>query len=238
MGGDISQLWAQYWAWIEQFDADHHLFRGESGQNEIKPKIGRPEYSYSKTREKILFDQFKRLARSYVAAPVSTDWEWLALAQHHGMPTRLLDWSSSPLVAAWFAVSSYPLDRDCFLYALDTVAGAVEGFDISTCRSVKRNHSFGHPFEIQSDVYVIETAPVSQRITTQRGLFTLHGDPEAPFVVSDAMTFKIPVALRDEFQKKLLSVGIDYSHIFPDLDGLCKSLDWKHKLRIGMSPVA
>lgn len=55
--------------------------------------------------EKTIFDSFKRQALHYLASRPKNQWKWLAVAQHNVLPTRLLDWTKNPLVAAYFAVA-------------------------------------------------------------------------------------------------------------------------------------
>ena len=95
------------------------VFRGHSDKNySLIPSVGRVPYpaNHRIKYERSLFNMFRREAREHVES-LPSEWEWLALARHHGLPTRLLDWSNNPLIALYFAVEHHN-SRDGELLAL------------------------------------------------------------------------------------------------------------------------
>jgi len=224
--------WEELIDWANAHSGGKYLYRGQGDASPIIPKIGRKEYSYHPSREKELFTAFKSQARPYLAVSIASDWEWLALAQHHGAPTRLTDWSTSPLVAAWFAVSSYPIEADARIFALDIEGDQLTSrIDLEKGEGENNGAKVTHPLQPTSGHFLLETSPVSSRITTQRGLFMLHGNPESPLSIDKHHQFRIPKDDRSGVMEKLSEFGVEASHIFPDLDGLCKSLDWRLRLK-------
>src|SRR2546422_6373760 len=74
--------------------------------------------NYSLRLEKDSFDLFKMYGISFLEYQPKNEWDWLAIAQHHGLPTRLLDWTYNPLVAAYFAVEEEVAETDSAIYAM------------------------------------------------------------------------------------------------------------------------
>lgn len=86
------------------------MFRGQaSAKWAVISKAGRPPYVERDDLDYL--ESWKRKASEYIKFKPVNDWEWMAIAQHHGLPTRLLDWSYNPLVADFFACLSEP-DED------------------------------------------------------------------------------------------------------------------------------
>jgi hypothetical protein len=208
-------------------DQSTYLFRGQPRDLPLLPSIARERHTEDDllVAERLMLDEFQRLSASLISTTPRTTWDWLALAQHHGLPTRLLDWSPNPLTCLWFAVRRPPEKGDGVIWLLQPEAGDLAKEKHKGTLAIKRYMVF---------------APVhlSQRITAQVSWFTVHkSNPKRPWFepLEDSPKFWekltkiiIPARRFAHFRFYLDRYGVNSGSVIPGLDGLCAYIASQH----------
>jgi FRG domain-containing protein len=219
------QTTSDYTKYIEQHcSGQRFLFRGQRDNKTLLPRLARlPLRGEIAPVEKSMLTEFKRQAVPYIDLQPENDWDWLALAQHHGMATRLLDWTANPLAALWFAVQKP---------AIEGHPGVVWVFDTNTVEYVVPSISES-PFA-GPRTQIFQPRLITRRIIVQSGWFTVHKylKTKSRFVPLENNTLYknlltrvvIPASAFPTIRRELDRWGFNAATLYADLDGLCRSI--------------
>lgn len=229
---------------------DAGIYRGSSSVD--KPllssldRLGGTDPPHTKAHlEAHILRNFGRYARPHLDAAPANDWELLVIARHHGVPTRLLDWSRSPLVAAHFATAYAREGQPCAIWRLDW-RRVHRAFDLPELALLIDDLlelpllGQGRRFtpwklfeaEVRPFACMIEPPWIDDRIVAQGAAFTLCTDTSRSFDdfldrhgLGDALThLVIPADSVPRIRDQLDLVGIDERHLFANLSGVAASI--------------
>ena len=205
---------------IANFD-EHALIAG-SGRDHPHHRI----LTYNKRvkggvekRERVALHEFELRSRPFLKERPDSMLELMFHAQHHRLPTRLLDWSFSPLVALYFAVADYDRKNDGGVYAFRPPRSMY----LADVPAAERKKIEDDPFSATQNYFTVPPY-INGRIAAQQGCFTLHAVPQDIFSPVPAKIARIPAARKLDMWKELDALGIKAETLFPDLEGVARSI--------------
>lgn len=213
-------------------DSDQVLFRGQNVDKPLLPRFARIAKEFKLDDpvkiELSIINEFKILCLPYITMPIQfSEWDWLALAQHHGLPTRLLDWTSNAFVALWFAVEK--------IDDMTSKNGVLWMLNASTEDLTKP--SYDSSIYDLSRTYIFQPLQITRKITAQSGWFSIHKyiEQQNTFIPLDNnKTFRkkltkylIPTDNFKIIKNELKEMGINKFSLFQDINSLCDILKEK-----------
>lgn len=249
---------ADRWWQRNHYQMPKFWFRGHAGANwKLCPPALREERRPA-SLDSHFFVEFKRRAVGLLDRLPSNDWSWLYLAQHHGFPTRLLDWTESSHVALFFALcTSRDTDvrEDACVWVLNPGELNERKWGFSNVVTMGDHHMIDpllQPYRSGKEIqhyeggapHLIAVIPdyVTPRLRGQRGAFVAFAnDPnalekEAAVEAGGKPPMCMPIILDKDhlwdLERELIMAGAGHSIAFPDITGLCQELARRRDLRM------
>ena len=273
---NVKTIIAENWQLlVEELFADSHnpyldrfrspfAFRGMADKDyKLETTLMRLRHSPAilKDVEKRLLANFRKYAYRFFDVNYS-NWHWISVAQHHGLPTRLLDWSFSPFVAMHFATEDLTkMDNDGIVWCVNFKE--TQGFlPIDLRQILDRDFANVFPIETLAEMFpefekfdepdqyadfilFFEPPSMDERIVNQVALFSFTSRAELQVDEWLAMNSSmypglckkviIPAKLKWEIRDKLDQANITERVLFPGLDGLSK---WLKRWYTPKNPIA
>jgi FRG domain len=232
-----------------------YVFRGQPDMVwGLQPSLTRPlfvtdsairkfDYEGALKAERAILDEFQTHSTGRVPSGYFTNYEdligWWSLMQHYRAPTRLLDWTASPFVAAYFAVENPGhWNRDAAVWVVNAGMlnqGAGDGFSANEILRLTRIEDVSGQEEVPSICFIRRNRN-TDRMIAQQGLFSLCRDPTINHAVALAARVSVAVEfrtrfriiirkeLKPEFLWRLRGMNISPDALFPGIDGIGMSM--------------
>jgi len=157
-------------------------------------------------------------------------WKQIVVAQHYRLPTRLLDWSTNPLVALYFATEGptvvcgkkCPNCRSDGMH--DAAVFALTSRDTFSVTSLAGENPKPPRYDGPKDPGLLRPPEIDRRIGAQTSVSSIRKNPLEP--IEPDIKFTVPVETRSSILKELDNLGVNTRSLFPDLEGVANYLKW------------
>ena len=236
---DLEEFWLQFLgtSFASDSEGPERVFRGVTDKrHELVPSIGRNTQAGTSgdisSLERDLIGEFKRLSVPELSLLPNSEFEWLFLAQHYGLPTRLLDWSTNPLVALFFAVERKDEVDGAVYMVKHAVSDQYELFDYQTADYTKETKK--EPFSTfaiqpsQGTVVFVRPKYTDRRYQNQKSIFSCPKDPFNVMEIDGLKKLEFSGRLKPALRSRLRTLGIATSFIYPGLGGVASEVRCFH----------
>lgn len=231
--GSIREFMEAIWNKPPDDDIGQRIYRGQSNDWPLLPKLFRPEVLLANTGdgsvgnlEMRLMEQFRARSLYLLPSAPNTEYDVMSLAQHYGLPTRLLDWSSNPLMALFFAVEGSAPSRP--------VVWIYDGTEtqLTLGRACKRAQGQLDP----APIVIVQPAPHSHRVVAQAGWHTVHSltlgmrqtGTMRPMYEIEQPTRLAAIPIEPQkarsIKQELWHMGIHAATVYGDLTSVCREI--------------
>ena len=226
---------SEYISFIEELPKEFSLSRGQFRNYQLLPGALRKDESnkrkYSKRIIRDFLEKFKMDAHQYIPNinDIRNEVEWMLYAQHYGLPTKLLDFTTSHITSILFAVEksfTNETSENAVIYFLNPLA---------LNHKFKQESKIVNISDIKDNTIIEQDGPIvlngrklNTRINAQKGLFVLFQDEDKPLeeIVDDKILKKVEICKDDMMTilSSLYIMGISFTHLYPELESVTKDI--------------